>query len=784
MTEESIMGVAIPFADASFMIDVQKVDRLFRIWINQVPSSYRTPVIGVFDAIANKTPNIDKATWKASINKYLLTPFDENLSLINLHNMWGLLIMSNLKKEFEANTKPVYHWLTMMVHSYLFSASSFEYVLLSRSPTSKCAATSGRWRHPCQDLYSYSCGNWDVFKKNDEDAYDRLERIVMETGRNWIMQTPVSSGQHRSRDKVMAAYKLCHEVYLGRKENMNDARQYLSRLGLRYYNDSFPVTGIVEFMVKLTMRHGIHTLLAIQPKYDLGNLGDSGNTTRLTISGQSLIVDNWIVDMTEESIMGVAIPFADASFMIDVQKVDRLFRIWINQVPSSYRTPVIGVFDAIANKTPNIDKATWKASINKYLLTPFDENLSLINLHNMWGLLIMSNLKKEFEANTKPVYHWLTMMVHSYLFSASSFEYVLLSRSPTSKCASYIRQVAPFALQALFAHKHVSTDDVALAKRIHRKFVSLSSRVFPWLGGDKSAQERFRNVRVILGIPDILYNPLTMDRHYSYLPKFDEPVVLSILLAFEAKAKHDMLNYQMGMFTSGVLANRYRFKPLREDGVAENFFLGATPLYVPYFSVFFIPPVLLSTTFFAGSSSVSQWASIGRLIARGMVHPFTVANVEKSDVGLLQYWPYDFYSEYALRIACMRNLYDNLIPSRGTRVYADVARDENMADIGGLELLLEGIKNDSCYVPTNPSRIPGLNQQKLLFVSYCMSFCGSRASIDSYVPSKIPRRDHRCNVVHELSIFYDTSASIMSLDHARVAKAYQQEITPCRRVDI
>ncbi|XP_040079289.1 uncharacterized protein LOC120850733 [Ixodes scapularis] len=600
---------------------------------------------------------------------------------------------------------------------------------------------------PCQDLYSYSCGNWDVFKKNDEDAYDRLERIVMETGRNWIMQTPVSLDQHRSRDKVMAAYKLCHKVYLGRKENMNDARQYLSRLGLRYYNDSFPVTGIVEFMVKLTMRHGIHTLLAIQPKYDLGNLGDSGNTTRLTISGQSLIVDNWIVDMTEESIMGVAIPFADASFMIDVQKVDRLFRIWINQVPSSYRTPVIGVFDAIANKTPNIDKATWKASINKYLLTPFDENLSLINLHNMWGLLIMSNLKKEFEANTKPVYHWLTMMVHSYLFSASSFEYVLLSRSPTSKCASYIRQVAPFALQALFAHKHVSTDDVALAKRIHRKFVSLSSRVFPWLGGDKSAQERFRNVRVILGIPDILYNPLTMDRHYSYLPKFDEPVVLSILLAFEAKAKHDMLNYQMGMFTSGVLANRYRFKPLREDGVAENFFLGATPLYVPYFSVFFIPPVLLSTTFFAGSSSVSQWASIGRLIARGMVHPFTVANVEKSDVGLLQYWPYDFYSEYALRIACMRNLYDNLIPSRGTKVYADIARDENMADIGGLELLLEGIKNDSCYVPTNPSRIPGLSQQKLLFVSYCMSFCGSRASIDSYVPSKIPRRDHRCNVV-------------------------------------
>ncbi|CAN7985910.1 unnamed protein product, partial [Ixodes hexagonus] len=600
---------------------------------------------------------------------------------------------------------------------------------------------------PCQNFYGYTCGNWDVFYKNDEDVYNKLEKIVMETARNWIFETPVSLTQDRSRDKVMAAYKLCHEVYAGRKDNLKDAREYLANLGLRVYNDSFPVTGIVEFMVKLTMRHGIHTLLTIKPRYHIGYPGNSANLTILTVYGTSLIAKSWMIEMTETGISNVAIPFGDPSFMTDVLTVDRLFRVWLNDVPSSYRTPIYGRFDAIANMTPNIDEATWNASINKYLPMRFPSSTNTLYLRDLWGLYIMSNLKKEFEAKTKPVYHWLTLMVHWYFFSASSFEYELLSGSPTSKCASYIRQVAPFALQALFAHRHVATDDVALAKRIHRKYVSMSSKLFPWFFQYTRAQDRFRNIRVILGVPDYLYNPLSMDRHYSYLPKFKEPVVTSILDAFEARAKHDMFNFQMSVFNSSVHANRYQFRPMREDGGAEDFFLGASPVYIPYFSVVFIPPVMLSMQFLLGTGSVAQWAVIGRLIARGMVHAFTVTNIEKEDDGTLSYWPYEFFTEYERRVSCVRGIYDDRIPSVGNRVYAEMTLDENMADIGGLELLLKAIKNDTCYMPSSPSRMPGYTEQQLFFLSYCMSFCGTSASLRSYAVSRIPRRDHRCNVV-------------------------------------
>lgn len=311
--------------------------------------------------------------------------------------------------------------------------------------------------------------------------------------------------------------------------------------------------------------------------------------------------------------------------MRHVSGVNALFKTWMASLKPA--NPSYGLLTDMAAFTPSINASEWKHALDDCLPLPMQEAEDVYMLDTR-GLILTDKLVERFRSTPSVAVHWITMVVHAYLFSASSYKFQEMSGPTSSKCVSYLKTIAPFALQVLYAAWHVSTDQLEVTRHIHRMFLNASKSMFTWMPPvvRHHAVERLRSIKLILGVPDDFYSPLAMDKRYSYLPVFKVPVISSILNAFETKANYDIFNFQMARTarhsSSAVVKNRWRLQHTREIARMEDIFIGANAAFLPLYMLVFIPPVLHTDPLLSLTDIVTSYAGIGRIVSHELMHAF------------------------------------------------------------------------------------------------------------------------------------------------------------------
>lgn len=447
--------------------------------------------------------------------------------------------------------------------------------------------------------------------------------------------------------------------------------------------------------------------------------------------------------------MQLATELGGTDFATHVHEVGTKVRAWSTRLrrhDSSYWHIM-----EIAGVARNIHPELWEETLGTSLLKGWHRS-ERIYVHKSEGLYLTDKLVGEYKENPEPAIHWLTMVVHFYLLSASAYRLQVMAANFQSQCEEYALRIAPFALHALHAQWRVSVGDMDVARHMQRRLGSAMGHMFPWLWDEVQTylKDRFRKIRTVIGLPRAFYSPLSMEKLYSYLPTFKEPFVTSFLDALEAKANNDIFNYNMARQKENVSAARWRLLHVPEAAESENFGPWANALYVKYYMVAFIPSVMLSWPYLDAANVVTSYAGLGFSMAHEMCHTFDKGHFLETSNGYDFNWT-DVYSSYAIypRMECITRLYDNLI--EGTRPsYAKTTLNENIADIAGMELTLAAIRNDSCYHPEADSALPGFKEKQLFFIAHCYGLCATKKYIHDYEVQPHPRYDHRCNVVSAL----------------------------------
>ncbi|KAM7311284.1 neprilysin-3-like [Ixodes scapularis] len=345
--------------------------------------------------------------------------------------------------------------------------------------------------------------------------------------------------------------------------------------------------------------------------------------------------------------------------------------------------------------------------------------------------------------------NWITMVIHYYLMWASSYRLQRMSVWSNSKCTEYLWAVAPFALQALYAQEHVSINQVEVAKHMFRQMSYAFRHKLKWMTNSsrKEALERFHSLVPIIGVPDDFYSPLRMDKHYSYLPKFKAPFVVSILLALEAKANFELFNFMVTRFGKWADASRWKSPFVLEAAETRGLYISANAFYLSYYMAIFIPSPIMAMPFMDEDMAVISYAGLGHSIAHEAMHAYDMGHIDERINGMKGAWGYQVNGGFSQRVDCITRLYDGLVVE-ARKNYTRSTLYENMADIAGMELTLAAMQNDSCYRPdVRPRLVGNTTQQQLFFIAYCHQYCSSDASLKAYKISGHPRNDHRCNIV-------------------------------------
>lgn len=136
------------------------------------------------------------------------------------------------------------------------------------------------------------------------------------------------------------------------------------------------------------------------------------------------------------------------AFQKNVLRVNLRIRIW-----EIWAKPVNPYFVSVAHMaglTPKINAAQWKRAIDDCLPQPLQEKEDVYLLENS-GLYVTDKFVNEYRSKPAEAVHWITMVVLAYLFSATSFKMQSMATLQRSNCEDYMKTIAPFAKQALYA---------------------------------------------------------------------------------------------------------------------------------------------------------------------------------------------------------------------------------------------------------------------------------------------------------------------------------------------
>ncbi|KAM7291196.1 neprilysin-1-like [Ixodes scapularis] len=631
------------------------------------------------------------------------------------------------------------------------SALSFTLVLLRSSEVGKHETDTqestlelmqkamNRTLDPCRFFYEYVCGNWERVHPGAVHTFQVIEKAVLDTVNETIKNAHVNPFRRSATERVTAAVQSCWAVASEKQENLAGLSDFLRR-----HDIDLPPTrtqGLpspIDVMMKLNLLLNIRTVLFVQPGLDLR----TQDRMILTFHSNEDFIEDILTWFQLEN-PAPAIFVNGQSFARDVVQVHDQFQYWHYVARST--SPSYMTVHQIAEETPYISAAKWTTAINSGLLEPISTETTFY-VRSRQTLEIVNLLMRDYRRNPKPALNWITMLVHFYFASASSYQLQQTFGNLPSRCMDYMTYIAPHALNVLVTEHKVSTDDVQTAKHIFQHMKRASGAFFSWMDNRTRALalRRFDKLSLTLGVPRKFYSPAILEKEYAFLPLFRGTFLEELLNAFRDKARIAIFEY-----THGPKGQKMDRDVLSFDLIAPI----TNAYFVRYIHAIYFPTVILAKPLLVVESLAATYGSFGSILGHEIGHAFDPMLQSTDPGGRREEWmSSESRRDYRARIDCVIRLY-GATDVQSHANYSMATLNENFADILGLQIALAALQSDSCVRLDAESPLKGFTNRQLFYVSFCSQYCANRWYAYNYFGENHAKFYHRCVVV--LKMFDD-----------------------------
>ena len=180
--------------------------------------------------------------------------------------------------------------------------------------------------------------------------------------------------------------------------------------------------------------------------------------------------------------------------------------------------------------------------------------------------------------------------------------------------------------------------------------------------------------------------------------------------------------------------NEYRLNKLYKEIDRNEWFMNPQKVnayYSPSYNEIVFPAGILQPPFFSEDyDKAINFGGIGTIICHEITHGFDDQGCKYDAYGNFKnWWIESDFKKYKLKTLILKNQFDNYI-IKGIKVNGELTLGENLADLGGLTISLQGFKK---YLDDNPSenkKLENLNPIQRFFISYCRIWCSSSRTED------------------------------------------------------
>lgn len=147
--------------------------------------------------------------------------------------------------------------------------------------------------------------------------------------------------------------------------------------------------------------------------------------------------------------------------------------------------------------------------------------------------------------------------------------------------------------------------------------------------------------------------------------------------------------------------------------------------FSPTRAVIAIPAGILQSPFFDASfPNAMNFGGIGMVTGHELTHSLDSQGRDYTGTGKLEdWWTPATSAAFQKRVDCIINQYSKFSPLPGYYVNGKLTQGENIADAGGLKTAHSAYVNTYPQEASQPSIVPGLTNEQLLFVGFAQSWC-------------------------------------------------------------
>ena len=124
------------------------------------------------------------------------------------------------------------------------------------------------------------------------------------------------------------------------------------------------------------------------------------------------------------------------------------------------------------------------------------------------------------------------------------------------------------------------------------------------------------------------------------------------------------------------------------------------------------------------SPRAMNYGGIGMVMGHELTHGFDDSGRKFDGTGrMTEWWPAEVSARFEERAQCVDDFYSGYEVAPGLPVNGRLTLGENIADIGGLRETYRAYKAWEAGAGGEPERVPGLDNDQLLFVAFAQSWC-------------------------------------------------------------
>ncbi|XP_064454757.1 uncharacterized protein LOC135366033 [Ornithodoros turicata] len=596
---------------------------------------------------------------------------------------------------------------------------------------------------PCQDFYKYVCGRWDAVHPGDQGPPQMANRKIdvaferTARGRSLVKQNTIY-------DKIDAGMRLCRKMLKNKRNDRDSVARFLERFDLRtpYQSDEVDVPHPLTVLVNLALGSSLFILFGIHPMLDLRRQDGS---TIMGITEQDMFRD---IIKSSDNILNYASAIggdpSKNSYAKDVQAVHSHIKKALT-FASGGNAEYVSLQNLTVH-TPHIPVDVWIEAFNAIMEAPL-QNDSQIFLHTPLPLKVVDHMVVKCGKHAK-ILNWITYMVQVYFSDASSSQFSRSIGLENNMCFQYMAHIAPIPVVAKYLHDVTPAGEIGYVRHVYQNMREVFPLFYTWMNNltRSTSMSRFDKLEPIF--TEYLQSPTDLEKMYPYIPEFETPFVESLLAALEGKAAYALHAYTRSKRRAQWSNHANRTSSAVDLDYGSSYHSITTQLL----------PLMVA---FKKSRSLAAWyGRLGPVLAHDIARSYNMRHVvEERDDDIT-----DEEGEYKRRSSCILQLYDKDVVMLHKDTYSEVTLNENMGDVGSLQVALEAAKQDERRPLEGDSRMSGTTNRQLFFISSCYKFCTfeRNVTVNTWRDAHA-RNDHRCNVpVRATRDFYEAFGCAVS----------------------